>query len=143
MIPRKRESMSNVSDKAEAFEVAIAVAPTETDISAQGRESSGVPGYDEAWGRRGGSRIAEGGSLLKKGDDVLRIATEAIASQIGITARRIADAIESQSLEPSGPEHLALKSVEVSFGVTLTAGVQAYFTAQGSSSAQVTITLGR
>jgi hypothetical protein len=135
--------MSNISDEARDFEVAIAVAPIESDILGRGHESSGVPGYDESWGRKGESRIAEGGALLKKGDDALRVATEAIASQIGIAARRIAEAIESQSLEPSEPEHLALKSVEISFGVTLTAGVQAYFTAQGSSSVQVTITLGR
>jgi hypothetical protein len=134
--------MSNTGDASRDFEVAVAIAPVESDIPGRDGESSGVPGYDESWGRKGESRIAEGGALLKKGDDALRIATEAIASQIGIAARRIAEAIESQSLESSAPGHLALKSVEISFGVTLTAGVQAYFTAQGSSSAQVTITLG-
>ena len=38
---------------------------------------------------------------------------------------------------------LGLESVEVSFGITLSAGVQALFTAQAESSAQVSITLVR
>jgi hypothetical protein len=36
---------------------------------------------------------------------------------------------------------MAVESIEVSFGVTLAAGVQAMFTAQAESSVQVTVTL--
>jgi hypothetical protein len=131
--------MSDFLNEAQPFEVAIVVASTEPDIP----KESGIPGYDESWGRTRRQQIGDGSVIIKKGEEALRIATEAIANQIAITARRIGDAIERESLSSSQPGHMTMQAVEVSFGVTLTAGVQAYFTAQGSSSVQVTITLGR
>jgi hypothetical protein len=44
---------------------------------------------------------------------------------------------------PPAEGALGLDSVEVSFGITLAAGVQALFTTQAESSAMVTITLSR
>lgn len=77
------------------------------------------------------------------GADIVRDATDALAAQIGATARRIADAIGQQDQEPAKPGTFGLDSVEVAFGVTLTGGVQTLFTLQAESSVQVTITLSR
>jgi hypothetical protein len=104
-----------------------------------------VPGYDEAEGRRGWGRpVADRVTVvIEKGEDAVRAATEAIAAQIGVTAQQIAVSIEQQAISHPAPGRLGLESVEVSFGVTLTGGVQALFTAEAESSAQVTITLAR
>jgi hypothetical protein len=80
---------------------------------------------------------------LVKGGDAARVATEAIAAQIGLAAQRIAAAIEAQAVAAPQPGKLGLESVEVSFGITLTGGVQALFTAQAESSAHVNIILTR
>ena len=81
--------------------------------------------------------------LIVKGEEAVRIATEAIAEQIGVAARRIATSIEAQVLTERELGELTLESVEVSFGITLAAGMQALFTAKAESSAQVNITLAR
>jgi Trypsin-co-occurring domain 1 len=81
--------------------------------------------------------------LVVMGDAAVKAATEAIANQIGITAQRIATSIDAQTLAKADPGKLGVDSVEVSFGVTLSGGVQALFTAQAESSAQVTVALTR
>jgi hypothetical protein len=69
------------------------------------------------------------------------VATEAIAAQIGLATQRIATEVGDQLVPSSSSATLGLESINVSFGLTLTAGVQAMFTAQAESSVQVTITL--
>jgi hypothetical protein len=81
--------------------------------------------------------------LLAKGDGAVKLATEAIARQIGLAAQRIAETIDAQAISSVSTGTLSLESVKVSFGVTLTAGVEALFTAKSESSAEVTITLTR
>jgi hypothetical protein len=81
--------------------------------------------------------------VVVKGDAAVKAATEAIASQIGVTAQRIATSIDAQTLAEVDAGKLGVDSVEVSFGVTLSGGVQALFTAQAESSAQVTVALTR
>lgn len=115
------------------FEVAVAIRESESPPAP-------VPGYREASQRRLHERVAD---LVLTGDAAVKAATEAIASQIGITAQRIAASIDAQSLAETEPGKLGVDSVEVSFGVTLTGGVQALFTAQAESSAQVTVVLTR
>jgi hypothetical protein len=66
-----------------------------------------------------------------------------MASQIGLTAERIANNISQQVATASASAEMCLESVEISFGITLTAGMQTMFTIQSESSAQVTITLVR
>jgi hypothetical protein len=73
----------------------------------------------------------------------VQVATEALAAQIATAAQHIATSIEQQPIASPSPGHLGLDSIEVSFGVTLTGGVQWLFTAQAESSAQVTLTLTR
>jgi Trypsin-co-occurring domain 1 len=123
------------------FEVAVAFAPDDLVArpTAPGAPpgSTGIPGVSNTGGRRGPRP-----SLVEKGEDILRQATEALARQIGTTARLIADAIEQQADAPS-PGAYGLDSVQVAFGVTLSSGVQTVFTAQAESSVQVTITLSR
>ena len=127
------------------FEVGVAlVVPREGPTGPGGRDSQDggdLPGYDEAsWlskGRHATDRVVE------KGGEAVRAATEAVAGQIGLAAQRIATAIEAQAIAAPGPGKLGLESVEVSFGITLAAGVQALFTAQAESSAQVNIVLAR
>lgn len=131
------------------FEVGVAVVMGEDAAVASGdgdeRASSAVAGYDEAWGLKLPGRQAAYGapSLVVRGAEVVKDATDAIAEQIGLAAERIAAAIEARVTTAPEPGKLGLESVEVSFGITLSAGVQALFTAQAQSSAQVSITLVR
>ncbi|HEY5988073.1 MAG TPA: hypothetical protein VIV12_17125, partial [Streptosporangiaceae bacterium] len=87
--------------------------------------------------------MQRGSALIEKGGEAVRVATEAIAGQIGLTAQRISTAIEAQTNTTSDQAVLELDSIQVSFGITLSAGLQAMFTALMESSAQVTITLSR
>jgi Trypsin-co-occurring domain 1 len=137
------------------FEVAVAFASpdalqttgpgTAGEAGAAGDPDDGIPGVDDAaWSLRRQPRPP--GSppvLVQMGQDIVRDATDALAAQIGATARRIADSIGQQDQEPAKPGTFALDSVEVAFGVTLTGGVQTLFTLQAESSVQVTITLSR
>lgn len=130
------------------YEVAVAIAPVARvslgpPFSAVGDTDAGAgPGFDETFGfRQNGRQAAQ--VVLAKGDAVVKLATESIARQIGVAAQRIASVIETQDLSASTPGALALDSVEVTFGVTLTAGVEALFTATEESSVQVTIVLSR
>ena len=128
------------------FEVGVAVVlADEPAEGSDGERNGAVPGYEDASGLkvRGKHAADRPPTLVVKGEEAVRVATEAIAGQIGLAAERIALAIEAQALAAPEPGKLGLESVDVSFGITLTAGVQALFTAQGESSAQVTITLAR
>lgn len=104
-----------------------------------------APGYDDASGRSDGGRhrTDRRSVIIEKGEEAVRAAAEAVASQIGLAAAHIAAAIERQAPAPAVGGALGLESVDVSFGVTLAAGVQALFTTQAESSATVTITLSR
>lgn len=138
--------MSEPDNQVLAFEVGIAIAadgwraamPSDGDD----QHSQVLPGYDDASGLKMPGRNAAD-RVLVRGTEAARVATEAIAGQIGLAAQRIASAIEAQAGAASEPGELGLESVEVSFGITLTGGVQALFTAQAESSAQVNITLAR
>jgi len=126
------------------FDVGVAIVAAEENPLRPG-DRGPLPGYDEAFGLKPSGRQASDGrpAVVVRGGEAVRIATEAIAGQIGLAAQRIARAIEAQALTAPEPGELGLESVEVSFGITLTAGVQALFTAQAESSAQVNITLTR
>ncbi|HEX7160074.1 MAG TPA: hypothetical protein VF223_02430 [Trebonia sp.] len=127
------------------YEVAVAITPAAGEGRAPrpGDDGDGVaPGFDQTAGFRSQGRQARD-YLLEKGDEAVRIATESIARQIGAAAQRIATALDAQASQPAAPGSLSLESVEVSFGVTLSAGVEALFTAMAESSAQVTVVLRR
>lgn len=132
-----------------SFEVGVAVVATDEAAvgpgGRDGQDGGALPGYDETSGLKLPGRHAADRppALVVKGGQAVKVATEAIAGQIGLAAERIAAAIETQALAAPEPGKLGLESVEVSFGITLTAGVQALFTAQAESSAQVSITLAR
>lgn len=127
------------------FDVGVAIVAAERNaVSPSDRDDhadASLPGYDEAFGLK--QAADRGAAVVVTGGEAVRVATEAIAGQIGLAAQRIATAIEAKGLAAPGPGQLSLESVEVSFGITLTAGVQALFTAQAESSAQVNITLTR
>jgi Trypsin-co-occurring domain 1 len=130
------------------YEVAVAVVPAGSlfrgPISSSGDDDQGQPGFDQTSGTRSlGRHVAGRPTLLAKGDTAVKVATEAIARQIGLAAQRIAETIDAQAISSASNGTLSLESVEVSFGVTLTAGVEALFTAKSESSAEVTITLSR
>jgi|ERR1035441_654235 hypothetical protein len=124
------------------YEVAVAIVPAgnlhRPSFPAQETATAG-PGFDETSGRHAAGRS----SLLAKGDAAVKLATEAIARQIGLAAQRIAEAIDTQAISSPASGVLDLESVEVSFGVTLSVGVEAMFTAKSESSAEVTIILSR
>lgn len=125
------------------YDVAVAVMPissVEGQPDTPERSGGHLPGHDDAIGRPWGQRST---MLLEQGEQAVRAATEALARQIAVTAQLMAAVIEEQQVVSSAPAMFGLESVQVSFGVTLSAGVQALFTAQAGSSAQVAITLSR
>jgi hypothetical protein len=124
------------------YEVAVAITPvidSSHGPSFPARGTAARPGFDQTSGRH----AAGSSSLLAKGDAAVRLATEAIARQIGLAAQRIAEAIDTQAISSPASGGLDLESIEVSFGVTLSAGIEALFTAKSESSAEVTIVLSR
>lgn len=124
------------------YEVAVAIVSADNPPgrrSFPAQEAAAGPGFDQTSGRHAAGRS----SLLAKGDAAVKLATEAIAQQIGLAAQRIAEVIDAQAISSPASGTLDLESVEVSFGVTLTAGVEAMFTAKSESSAEVTIILSR
>ena len=130
------------------YQVAVAIAPAGGFSLGRSDEAGGDagarPGFDETSGRHSGGRHMAGvAPVLARGDAAAKLATEAIARQIGLAAQRIAEAIDAQVIAAPTASNLALESVEVSFGITLTAGIEALFTAKSESSAEVTIILSR
>ncbi|HEY2577160.1 MAG TPA: hypothetical protein VGI74_12720 [Streptosporangiaceae bacterium] len=128
-----------------SYDVGVAIVPMIESIPATPDDDhpatgGSVPGYDDVLGRR--QNLERPAAQIERGDAAVRAATEAIAGQIGITAQRIAEAIDQKVAPPSG-QSLAIEEVEVTFGISLAAGIQALFTAQAQSSAQVTIRLSR
>lgn len=128
------------------YEVAVAIAPAVKSPHGNsipgGPDAPPQPGFDDTAGfSLPGRHVAQ--AMLAKGDAAVKLATESVARQIGVAATRIAAAIEAQGA-PSGPSGtLSLESVEVSFGVTVAAGVEALFTAREESSVLVTVVLSR
>ncbi len=127
----------------EPFDVGVAIMPLAAGQDRAGPPDGGIEGFTDTIGRgrpRPGERRA---LLIEKGDEAVRLATEAIAQQIAKAARRIAAVIESDEISDHTAGGMCLDSVQVTFGISLTGGVQAMFTAQTESSAQVAITLSR
>ena len=80
------------------FEVAVAFAapeglqPVSPGAATGASENGDIPGTTEAFGwRREPQEGQPRPTLVQKGEDIVREATEALAGQIGATARRIAD----------------------------------------------------
>jgi Trypsin-co-occurring domain 1 len=132
----------NSLGSANSFEVGVAIVTLDND-PAQGGSYGAHAGYENASGIRMHRKdmAAAPSVIVVKGTDAVYVATEAIAGQIALATERIAAAIQARSVAHPQPGGLNLESVEVSFGITLAAGVQALFTAQAESSAQVSITL--
>jgi hypothetical protein len=115
----------------------------EEDLRAEDRTS---PGYDEASGERAywGRHTRDTRPVLReRGSAAVQVATEALAAEIAAAAQSLAASLEQQPIASPSPGRLGLESIDVSFGVTFTGGVQWLFTAQAESSAQVTLTLAR
>jgi hypothetical protein len=142
MLPEGGDGMTTSAeprDEIPAYEVGVAVVPLGQGvvISPDPRQErvASVPGYEDL---RGTGRRA---ILIEKGEKAVNAATEALASQIATSAERIARVISEKISSTPRAGYVDLESVDVSFGVTLTVGLQAIFTSQAESSAQVTITL--
>jgi hypothetical protein len=130
---------------ATAYEVGVAIMPLATvldDDHDSSATTGGVPGFDETLGR-GGTKSGLRPALIQKGEEAVRSATEAMAEHIGMIAQQITVALEAQTDTQANPGVFGLDSVQVSFGITLSAGLQTIFTTQVGSSAQVAITLSR
>lgn len=104
-------------------------------------------GYDEAVGGLRRRMAATGGNLAELGEGAVRAVARAVGSQVGIVAEQVAASLEQRDIAQAGPGKLGLDTVELTFGVTLTAGVgsavNAFVTAEGETSFQVTISLSR
>lgn len=123
------------------YEVAVAVIglPVVAGVDADALPS----GYEEAFGARGRHATETRSRIAAVGDEAVRVATEELARQVGVTARRFAEVLDNEPVSDPAPGDFGVESVQVTFGVTLSGGVQALFTAQAESSAQVTLTLSR
>jgi hypothetical protein len=122
----------------DGYEVAVAIVGELSNTASSRSPHEVRPGFDRTAGHHQAGR-----SLLAKGDEAVRAATEAIAKQIALAAQRIAVVIENQMAEPNESTSMVLDAVEVSFGVTLVSGIEAMFTAKSESSAEVSITIKR
>ena len=134
----------------ESYDVGVAVLPLQdgtggrdNDRQMTGTGAGSIPGFDDVIGRKGSRAADQLAPVIVRGEAAVQAATEAIAGQIGGVAQRLATSIDIEMSKSSASPTLRLESVAVSFGVTLISGVQAMFTAQAESSAQVTITLSR
>jgi hypothetical protein len=120
--------------RSDALEYAVQIQPLRGD--GMGGESGA--GLDDMHGRA----FERGVVLVQAGAAAVREAADAIAGGIGLVAANLAEAIDAR-IPPATPGALELETVQVSFGITLAGGVQALFTSQVESSAQVTVTLSR
>jgi Trypsin-co-occurring domain 1 len=137
--------MTQVPDSVAAavgYEIAVALAPshqlahsdTIREHREQGDTGGTVAGFEDVKGRGGSA------ALLAKGEAALQAATEALARQIAATACRLGGAVSEQvRLRPESAA--CLDEVTVTFGITLSAGLQTVFTTQAESSVQVTVSL--
>lgn len=137
---------SATSGGAGPYEVGVAIMPLPPRGQAGPEPSDhvvGIPGYQDTIGKHS-SRI-DGIAMVQRGEDALYAAIDAIGGQIALIAQRIGSSIEvsAQSSQDAGSQAFGIESVQVSFGITLSAGLQTVFTAQAESSAQVTLTLSR
>jgi len=134
------------------FEIGIMLRPAERP---GGLEPGAEPpedgeardGYDEAVGGPGRWLGAGRNKVVELGEDAVRLASSAVAAQVATVAEQVAARLEPSPISQGGPGQLALDTVELTFGVTLTAGtgsaINAFVTAEGESSFEVTISLTR
>jgi len=122
------------------YEVAVALAPADRLAGPVGGSDrylaeQTVAGFEDLTGT---SRRL---SLLEKGEEALCDASDALARRAAIVAARMADAVSTEIQSTNISADTALEAIEVSFGITLSAGLQTVFTTQAESSVQVTVTL--
>ncbi len=100
---------------------------------------------EEAAGRHRGRRSRN--SVVRRGEQALRAAGRAVSAQVAVMATEIVRGLDGTGLTDPPPGALGLDSVEVGFGITLTAGlgnaVEAVVSAEGEAAVQVTVTLTR
>ncbi|SDT45546.1 hypothetical protein [Actinoplanes derwentensis] len=107
-------------------------------------------GHVPAAGYRGRHTISTGRQVAQIGNDVLRAAAEAVGSEVALVVGGIVAGIESRV--PAGaigtdPQSYEIGDVELKFGVKATLGagkaVQAFLTATGEATVEVTLKLRR
>ena len=125
----------NVAGGGQDYDVGVAITPLAGASQGDRGGTAGVPGYEQLIG---GRRTA---ILIERGEHAVAAATDALAGQIAVSASRIAHAIGDKLTQDPPPSSMELEAIQICFGVTFGVGVQAMFTAQADSSAQVTITL--
>jgi|SRR3954452_1841104 hypothetical protein len=121
------------------------ISESELDDGGSDGESGLGPGFEDASGVR--ERLSHGArTVVVAGEQTVLAATKAIGTEIARTADVIADqitnALDARVTQPV-PGALGLDSVEVTFGITLSAGVQTVFSTKGESSTVVKIVLKR
>ena len=108
------------------------------------------PGYAPAFGNRGRRRTAEQDNRVAQlGQDVLRAAAEAIGREINLVVGGVISGLEQRvdgtHAAAVGDASLGIEEVALKFGVKATLGVgkaiEAFFTASGEATVEVTLTL--
>jgi hypothetical protein len=134
-----------LSDSALAYRLGVRLRDQQGE---EGKDTHSEPGsFAEASGRWG-RRVAIGQSQVRElGEAALRATADAIGAQVGTVAERIAASLEQRSITHASAGQIGLESVELTFGLVLTAGagkvVEAFLTAESETSAEVRIVMSR
>jgi hypothetical protein len=118
----------------DGFDIAVSVV---SDIGADGIAVDGLP-YEPA----SNAGQAKPTRHLERGSRALEI-MDSLGEYIGDVSQRLAAAVDGASSGVDAAGGLRVESLDITFGVTLGAGIAALFTIQNESSAQVTVTLSR
>ncbi|WP_322748678.1 MULTISPECIES: hypothetical protein [unclassified Frankia] len=128
----------------------VGVALVDRDSTGDADADTGDDGESwlvEAAGRGGQHRRTRRAAVVERGEEAVRAAVRALSSQIGVVAGEVARGLDGQGLVEAAPGRLGVDAVEVSFGVTLTAGsgqaIQAVLSVEGEAAVQVTVSLTR
>ncbi|WP_250285323.1 MULTISPECIES: hypothetical protein [unclassified Frankia] len=131
-----------------AYDVAVALRGPE--LTGDARRDAGQGGeswLEETAGRAGQHRRDRRAAVVQRGEQAVRAAVRALSSQIGVVAGDVARGLDGQGLVEAAPGQLGVDAVEVSFGVTLTAGsgqaIEAVLSLEGEAAVQVTVSLTR
>ncbi|WP_239339529.1 CU044_2847 family protein [Frankia sp. CiP3] len=118
-------------------EVGVALAP-----AASVKVRPGGPGLEDASGAH-----RRRGPVVRRGEEAVRAAVAAVTGQISLVAAEVSRQLDGAGLVEPAPGQLSVDSVEVKFGVTLTAGsgkaIEAVLSVEGEAAVEVTVALAR
>ncbi|MCK9877273.1 hypothetical protein MXD59_16075 [Frankia sp. Ag45/Mut15] len=123
-------------------EVGVALVPAAAVPVAPGRPVPGGSPFEDASGSH-----RRRGRVVQRGEDAVRAAVTAVTAQISLVAAEVSRQLDGAGLVEPAPGQLGVETVEVTFGVTLTAGagkaIEAVLSVEGEAAVEVTVSLAR